>query len=65
MDLRQKIDPSRPTFHGYSRSLELTWIDRLHLFVIHSNQGPISYRLRDKRRQLQNLNLRLASSLEV
>ena len=46
----ENFDPSRPAFQGHSRSLDPTWIDRLHLLlVIHSNHGPVSYRFREKK----------------
>ena len=49
----KKNDPSRPAFQGHSRSSESTLIVPPpcdFLLKFRSNNGPISYRFRDKRR---------------
>jgi len=49
-DLPENVDPSRSTFQGHSRSVEVIHINRLSDFplVFHSNYSPISYHFRDK-----------------
>ena len=48
----EHFDSLCPAFLGHSRSLEPTWIDRLTFLT---NQGPITYRFRDKRRLLSKI----------
>jgi len=55
-DPLENFDPSRPAFQGHSSqwnrhgSIGYLWLP----LVIHSNHGPIMYRFRNKKRQLQN-----------